>query len=296
MRDGAYSVYIVAADDAPRLRPWSVPNRRLTNYVLCCCLAGDEEIRVGGETINVGEGGCYLLPPSVPADLRSRHGSRPAWLHFEVIWNELRGRHPWPICHDPNWESTRRFAQPSPREVWGIDLPVLLPELFWPRIRDLLPGIIASWKTGQTLGILRAQHDLAGLLLEWVCSELGRSAQPEFLSTRERVERAEARVRNDLAAGVSVSDMAAAAGYSRSRFSEVYFELRKQSAGQFLLHSRMVRAKALLEQTTLPAKTVAQLVGYQDSTAFGRAFRTELGLSPLAWRKRQLKRTSAGST
>jgi AraC-like DNA-binding protein len=290
MLNGAYSVFIVAADDAPRRRPWSVPNRRLTNYVLSCSLAGEEELRVGGESFHVPQGGSYMLPPCVPSDIECRNSSQPAWVHFEVVWNDLRGRHPWPICHDPDWESTRRFAQPSPREVWGVDMPVLPPEVLWPQIRAIVPSIITHWKSGLTSNILRAQHELAGLLLEWVCFEMARSSQPHMLSAHERIERAEALVRNDLAAGVSVSDMATAAGYSRSRFSEIYCQIRGKTAGQFLLQSRLQRAKALLRQTTLSAKTVAQLVGYQDSTAFGRAFRSEWGLSPLAWRKRQLKR------
>src|SRR5579862_3690582 len=117
MLNGAYSVFIVAADDSNRPRPWACPQRRLTNYLLTCSLRGAERLRVDDVYLDVPQGGCYMLPPCVLTDMVARKPSRPAWVHFEVIWNELRGHHPWPICHDPNWEQTRRFAQPSPREV-----------------------------------------------------------------------------------------------------------------------------------------------------------------------------------
>jgi len=287
MLTGPYNVFIVAADNSPRFRRWSVPQRRLTNYVLTCSSKGEEELTIAGEKLRVPDGGCYMLPPQLLTDIESHQGNQPLWVHFEVIWNELRGRHPWPISRDPNWESTRRFAQPSPLEIWGIDLPILLPERLWVRIAESLPEIVTGWRTGKAPRMLRAQYELEGLLLNWVTFEWERASQPNTLSARERIERAEALVRNDLAAGLGASDMATAAGYSRSRFAEVYFQLRKQSPGQFLLQSRISRAKSLLRQTDLPAREVAQLVGYSDSTAFGRAFREVCGLTPLAWRKQK---------
>ena len=278
---------MVAAGDVGRFRPWSVMQRRLTNYVLTCSLKGEEELNVDGEKFHVPRGGCYLLPPTVVTDIVCRKGNLPVWVHFEVIFNELRGRHPWPIPHDPNWESTRQFAQPSPREVWGVDLPILLPKLFWVRVAEVLPAIVAGWRTGQPARVLRAQQELAVVLLDWVTFEWERTSQPNMLSPQERIARAEALVRNDLAAGLSVADMARAAGFSRSRFSEVYFHHRKHTPGHFLLQSRLLRAKALLQQTNLSANAIAQLVGYRDGTAFGRAFRTDVGVTPQVWRQKQ---------
>lgn len=286
MLNGAYSVFIVAADDNDRVRPWACPQRRLTNYLLTCSLRGKEELRVDGVSFQVPQGGCYLLPPCALADMVARKPSRQVWVHFEVIWNELRGGHPWPICHDPNWEQTRRFAQPSPRDVWGVDLPILLPEVLWARTAASMSAVISDWRSGSPRGMAHAQHELAGVLLEWVSVEWERASLANMLSANERIERAEALVRNDLSAGLSVSDMATVAGYSRSRFSEVYLSARGETPGQFLLRSRLERARALLQQTNLSARTVAQLVGYGDDTAFGRAFRDQYGLSPQAWRKR----------
>ncbi len=284
---GPYNVHIVAAGDAARLRPWSVPQRRLTNYVLTCSLKGEEELSVEGERFLVPRGGCYLLPPCVMSDIDCRKGNLPIWAHFEVIWNNLRGRHPWPICNDPHWESTRKFAQPSPRDIWGVDLPIVLPKLFWARVAEVLPAIVKGWRTGQPARVLRAQYVLEGLLLDWVSFEWERGAQPNMLSHQERIERAESLVRNDLAAGLGVADMAKAAGFSRSRFSDVYFDLRKQTPGHFLLQSRMLRAQTLLQQTNLSANAIAQMVGYRDGTAFGRAFRGEFNVTPLAWRNQK---------
>jgi AraC-like DNA-binding protein len=48
---------------------------------------------------------------------------------------------------------------------------------------------------------------------------------------------------------------------------------------------RMGRAEDLLRDQTLPLSTVAERLGYSDLSAFSRAFRDQVGLTPSAWRR-----------
>lgn len=64
----------------------------------------------------------------------------------------------------------------------------------------------------------------------------------------------------------------------------------KQYTGQtiytFLLEKRMEMAFNLLKDNTLPIRTIAQQVGYEDFSSFDRAFSHHFGHSPAFYRKR----------
>src|SRR5690606_16268914 len=49
---------------------------------------------------------------------------------------------------------------------------------------------------------------------------------------------------------------------------------------------RLEEAKHLLETSEVPVEEVAQQVGYEDASFFGRLFRRKVGLTPAQYRKR----------
>jgi AraC-like DNA-binding protein len=51
-----------------------------------------------------------------------------------------------------------------------------------------------------------------------------------------------------------------------------------------VLDCRMTAAKALLRETDISLTVLGVQMGYSDATAFSRAFRKKVGMSPLAWR------------
>lgn len=89
----------------------------------------------------------------------------------------------------------------------------------------------------------------------------------------------------------TVASLANQACTSRSAFSARFSAAVGKPPLLYLTECRMRRAKALLRDTSLGVKTIAEKVGYSNESAFGNAFRRAAGVSPGAYR-----RSKAGAT
>lgn len=85
--------------------------------------------------------------------------------------------------------------------------------------------------------------------------------------------------------GITVTDIARAAGVSR-RVLEIRFrKSMNRSIYEEVLRLRMNHACALLAETNLSVAQVAEAMNYDEIKYFSRAFKQVLGTSPLAYRK-----------
>ncbi len=277
---GPFCPWIHGADDSARSQPWTLLQRRLTHWLLVCSFDGAEDIVVDGRPFQVEEDASYLIQPGQLADLRS-NGSRPAWVHFDLRFAHERRAHPFAQAYDHDLTGRRDWLQPGAQAVWGVDLPVLVPTPLLPRFAAEVPLIIHRWRTGGRLAALDAATRLTALLVALVEQVEGAST----VDPLERIARAEALARSNLDTGFALTEFAAAAGYGRSRFCELYRTLRGTTPAAFLKAERLARAKALLLRRDLPIAKVGALVGYPDATVFGRIFRADTGLAPGAWRE-----------
>jgi transcriptional regulator GlxA family with amidase domain len=95
-----------------------------------------------------------------------------------------------------------------------------------------------------------------------------------------RVERTIQRVEEQLHAPVTVRDLAGAVGLSVSRFSRLFREGVGTTPTAYLRARRMMRARILIERTTLSVAEVRAQVGLSDPSHFARDFRNAHGFSP----------------
>ena len=86
----------------------------------------------------------------------------------------------------------------------------------------------------------------------------------------------------------TLDELARTAHSSRSVLAQRFQELVGQSPMQYLTQWRMLLATNLLRRSNVPLSRIAEEVGYQNDTAFSRAFRREFGTPPSAWRKSRL--------
>lgn len=283
--EAAYCPWIRTAGEALRPKPWSFPNRILTDYLMILVDEGSEWVEVGGEHHDLGPGDMYLLQPGVLTNKGCHAWSHPYWLHFDLMYNRHREAAPYAPCHQLSLSAERRrFLQPGPEDIFNCDLPLLIPGALLPRSGQLMRQIIELQRSSVQHKQLRARQLLAECLLLLV--EHVQHHQPERTAA-EKINDAERIARASLAADFDVAAFAAAAGLSPSRFHDVYKQMRGVTPLRFLTDIRMQRARDLLSDSDLSITSIAALVGHPDPTVFGRVFKREHGLSPRQWRDQQ---------
>lgn len=83
-----------------------------------------------------------------------------------------------------------------------------------------------------------------------------------------------------------VREMAARVGLSQSHFSRVFHEVAGQSPRDFLLDTRLLRARHLLAETDFSIQEIAERLGYGDVFFFSRQFKQKIGVPPSGYRRR----------
>ncbi len=270
---GAYAPWIIGAGDTPDWSPWQMPKRRLAEYQLVLITAGEGEVKVAGHWRQVHEGQAFLLQPNILADIGSRTGNHPTWVSFDVIYNPRRGEGPLAHAYDDELGRRKPWLQPAPRQVWGVDLPLLLPDALAGRCATILPALVRSWRSGVPDAVLQANHVLAGLLLDLVTQARG-GTEPELDDDdpEPAIVAAESAMRARLHEGIGVDDFARAAGLTRSRFCAIYPRLRGHTPGVFLRRARIALAEVLLAGGETKA-AVAKAIGVADGTVLTRMLR-----------------------
>ena len=78
----------------------------------------------------------------------------------------------------------------------------------------------------------------------------------------------------------SVSDIAAACGFSERYFAKLFREQTHQTIGHFLKSAQISKAQSYLLQTELPLKEIAHRLGFSTPANFSDAFRAATGETP----------------
>jgi transcriptional regulator GlxA family with amidase domain len=79
--------------------------------------------------------------------------------------------------------------------------------------------------------------------------------------------------------------MAARAGLSASRFSQVFRNRFGRPPHQFLLHLRVQRAQDLLQHTSLTMREISGQCGFSDVHHFAKTFKRLSGQTPGSYRR-----------
>lgn len=83
-----------------------------------------------------------------------------------------------------------------------------------------------------------------------------------------------------------VAGMARLSGLPERSFKRRFSRATGMSPIEYLHTLRLEESKQVLETTNLPIEAVANEVGYEDASFFGRLFRRKVGLTPAQYRKR----------
>lgn len=102
---------------------------------------------------------------------------------------------------------------------------------------------------------------------------------------RSRITEMIAELQSDPDMLPTVAAMAKRTGTSRSHFSRTFHELTGQTAIEYLLEARLLRARHLLTETDFSIKEISERLGYRDIFYFSRQFKEKIGVSPSSYRE-----------
>jgi AraC family transcriptional regulator len=84
----------------------------------------------------------------------------------------------------------------------------------------------------------------------------------------------------NLAQPLLLSDLAAQAALSEYHFARMFRQSMGVAPHQYVMHRRMVQAKAQLLNTGLPLTTIAMACGFSSASHFSNRFRAVFGMTP----------------
>lgn len=154
--------------------------------------------------------------------------------------------------------------------------------LVWPCFQPPVRGALRKkWLSGKfwellTIGLQSMKEDVLhedGRLLDVPASETG------------RLKRARRVIDREYADPPSLEDLAAKLGLSQTRLKSGFKSAFGTTVMQYCLQKRVDAAKLLLAEPHLSISQIADTVGYEDPSAFSRAFRRVTGGSPQEWRQ-----------
>ncbi len=104
---------------------------------------------------------------------------------------------------------------------------------------------------------------------------------------RSRVRRVMDYIEANLNHGVRLQELAALAGLSPFHFARQFKDATGLAPHQFVLRTRVERAKQLLERTELSLAEIGLTLGFSHQSHFTTVFRRMVGATPKAWREAQ---------
>jgi AraC family transcriptional regulator of arabinose operon len=238
----------------------------MKGYIINLTVQGRGQVRDGDETFECAPGDVLLFAPGVP-HYYGRAPDSPDWYHRWVYFRP-RGF----------WASWLQWPLQDGQRVGRLHLaePALRSEL-----DALFVDIDSTHRGGK-----RTSEELAINLLERLlirCHEEMPGYQSRSLDAR--ILAACQFVANNLARDTSLDEIAQHVCLSPSRLAHLFRDEMGVNIVRWREDQRIILAKHMLMNTTIPVSTLAGRVGYDDQLYFSRVFRKRVGVSPTEFRR-----------
>lgn len=122
----------------------------------------------------------------------------------------------------------------------------------------------------------------ARLLLSFIDVETTSDHSPEYANAY--VDRAIRYIKAHYSEVLKVEELARLLGIDRMYLRNLFAEHVGMSTMEYIMNTRMTKAKELLGNDRLSVSDVASAVGYKDVLAFSKAFKKHVGVSPTEFR------------
>ncbi len=262
---------------------WYTAPRRLLDYLLMYVQEGEMIARVEGRRHRVRAGDFCLIQPGELHTLEGPAHTITPYVHLDVFYNPARERSFVVRSGRVDLSGLEDLKQPGLEAAVGVRVPTRLIPPHPAQFRDTMLKTIGIWQRSDFLGQLESYYLATSLVLSVLQGYSRRSSdspdQPEFLNWITSF------MSLHLSEPLSVSDMAARAGLSPSRFSQVFRNRFGRPPHQFLMHLRIQRAQDLLHHTSLTMRDISAQCGFSDVHHFAKTFKRLSGQTPGSYRR-----------
>jgi len=153
-----------------------------------------------------------------------------------------------------------------------------------PEILNLLFGEVELGGVSTRLYIDSLAHALTVRFL-FLGERTPGQARGRATLTQRRLSRVQELIESRLDADLSLQELAAEVGYSRSHFLRAFHATTGVTPHRYLLNRRIEHARRLLGEPDMPIAQVAYCCGFSSQAHFTLAFRKVCGLTPGEYRR-----------
>ena len=156
-------------------------------------------------------------------------------------------------------------------------------------VSEILNLLLAEVESGGASGTLYADslaHALAVRFL-FLGEHLPTRSRGTAVLPPRKLRNVEDLIESRLAADLTLQELAAESGYSRSHFLRMFRATTGMTPHRYVLKRRVERARQLLEQVELSVAEVAFRCGFSSQAHLTFAFRNEFGVTPAEYRRQR---------
>lgn len=239
------------------------------SYILFYTLSGSGLIEQNDQRIELPAGSALLLNCRTPQS----YCTAPGQDHWHHYWVHLDGA------------GVANLAEVLLPQGRLSAVPVSRLEM-----QPLFESLTSEWEHGTTAAQIET-----GLLLHRMLALMARQllAGDESRSNRTLIEHAAEFIRQHYAEPLSLDWLLAQTPVSKSWFLRLFRQYMGTTPYNFLLSTRITRAKELLVLTDFSISEIAHQVGFGDESNFSTRFAAMVGQSPQQYRKSAMKPAGA---
>ena len=238
---------------------YRIKRENYNSYMLFYICDGRLSLTSGGQTVVASAGQVGFLNCHEPHEYHTIGNTEFVWLHLDG-------------------SNTADFYQQAVQMHGGFVFDTPYAE----QIKNGIYEIVFAFRNEQTLSEVRLSQKLYTLLVATVDTASQEAGQAEENDT---VSKAMHFIQEQYMNPISLLDVATHVNMSQFHFFRLFRKDCGYSPHEYLILTRLNRAKHLLKTTGLPVKVIAQKVGYQNVSSFTNAFTARVDISPTLFRK-----------
>ncbi|MBO6164521.1 MAG: helix-turn-helix domain-containing protein [Lachnospiraceae bacterium] len=233
------------------------------SYLIFYTLSGEGILTQGEQTARLKPGTALVMDCRQP----QQYGTAPDCDHWHHYWVHADG--------------------PGVEAIVGAAPVLMTPVSVSDSLRDTFEHLLRRLPQETAAASLSIGLDIHRILY-LITSATLREAEETDRGHAARMEKAAEYIREHYAEELRVEDLAALCHVSRSYFLRLFAQHTGTTPYNFLLRTRITRAKELLEMTDLPMGVIAARVGFGGETNFNARFSAIAGITPGQYRKQAL--------